>query len=1263
MRIVIDMQGVQSESRSEGAAQYSLQFVKHLLAESVDHECILLMSNQYPANIDELWHSDQERAPRIKTVFWSAPGPLCATHTANGHRIAAAELIREACIASLHPDVLIITSLFGEPGDNVVTTITAGNKYKTATLYYDAVPLIPDEELQEMEYGNNWHASRLERLKNSDAILTASEWARREAIDALGTQSQHRVINISASARSIFKKREILPDATQAILQKYRIFRPFILHVGNLEPRTNTKSLVNAYNKLPEILKHQYQLVIVNQFREEEPRYSNIELDLNADNVTTLFSVNNDDLSTLYNLCKLVVNPSWQEGFCLSALEAMQCGAPVVGSHTSSTQEIIGLDRAFFDPHSVASISAKIEEALTDCDFRSQLIQNAVSRSKLFSWQETARSALTAIEQLYHAPLDAAGTTPASEKRKRLAFVSPLPPERTGIADYASELLPALARHYDIDVIIHQKEVSDAWVSENLEIKTSEWFRANSGRYDRVLYQFGNSPFHQHMFDLIECIPGVLILHDFFLSHLHAHMELHGGLHDSWTRRLSESHGYSAVSKRHKESDHLSTVTAYPCNLDILTAALGVIVHSDHSKQLADKFYGSALSMTWHKMPFLRAIPSLKDRNDARDDLGINTGELIVCSFGILGPTKLNHRLLQAWLKSEMAEDPRCRLIFVGELASTSFATELREKIRNSGKKDRIEITGWAERSKYFDYLAAADIAVQLRTDSRGETSAAVFDCMAAGLPTIVNENGSMAELDPGSVLRIGDEFDDADLISALNRLKRDVELRSDIGRQAKAVIAAEHSADACASICVEAIEMSYSAELNATAIAHQNLLKFLAPIVSGAGPDIDLTELSKSIALTFPDTQRPSRLYVDVTETRRSGRKTGIERVVSSLCRAMIERPTKDYVLMPVYLCNENGEHKYRHARAWTLEILQSTGAEYLSDTPVDFSSQDALLIADISGSSLVNSAAGGLYDEIRKAGVHITALVFDLLPISHPEFFPPGTSWFEEWLMTVCRISDQLVCISNDVAKALTEWVAKHRNKIPRFPLIDWFQLGADLPNVSSNPWSRTLPVPLVDPTFLMVGTIEPRKGHRQALDAFEQLWKSGVEANLVILGREGWIGLPNSFRRSIPEITRRLTSHSYLNQRLFWVKDASDETLEQFYQSSTCLLATSEGEGFGLPLIEAAQHKLPIIARNIPVFREVAGDCAFYFDGLSGDDLARSVRCWISLKEQSRHPISDNLQWKTWEESALQLSSLIGQARAARASDSSISALNAA
>ncbi|RLA72040.1 MAG: hypothetical protein DRG30_07805, partial [Epsilonproteobacteria bacterium] len=151
-----------------------------------------------------------------------------------------------------------------------------------------------------------------------------------------------------------------------------------------------------------------------------------------------------------------------------------------------------------------------------------------------------------------------------------------------------------------------------------------------------------------------------------------------------------------------------------------------------------------------------------------------------------------------------------------------------------------------------------------------------------------------------------------------------------------------------------------------------------------------------------------------------------------------------------------------------------------------------------------------------------------------------------------------------------------------------------------------------------------------------AFEKLWEEGKNINLVIVGKQGWF---------VDELIKKIKEQPLLNQKLFWMNSISDRYLDELYSVCHCLIAPSKGEGFGLPLIEAAQHKLPIIARDLSIFREVAGDYVYYFEN---DDnpaiLANAIENWLNLYRKSKHPKSDQMPWLTWKESADQLVGLM-------------------
>ncbi|MBF0373109.1 MAG: glycosyltransferase [Alphaproteobacteria bacterium] len=831
----------------------------------------------------------------------------------------------------------------------------------------------------------------------------------------------------------------------------------------------------------------------------------------------------------------------------------------------------------------------------------------------------------------------------ARPSRPRLAYVSPLPPARSGIADYSAELLPELARRYDIDVIVEQAEVTTPWVLANCRILDGQSLLAHADEYDRVLYHFGNSPFHQHMFGLMERVPGVAVLHEFYLGDALRYREVYGPEPHLWTRELYGSAGYGAVAERFGASDIGPVVARHPANFSPLRDAVGVIVHSLHMGKLAERWYGANFADDWAQVPLPRLSPSGDGRVEARRQLGLDDDAFVTCAFGMLGANKRNRRLLDGWAMSPLASDPRCRLIFVGENSRDALGAEMTRAIADLGLGQRVRITGWTDPATYRRWLAAADLAVQLRTDTRGETSAAALDCLNHGVPTIVNANGALAELPADAVAMLRDDFSDAELAATLEALRHDRPRRAALGRAGRALVAARHAPAACADAYADAIERMYAGNRRSP-LHERHLIRSLAALPGSPPTERERLRLASDIARALPRRRSGRQLLVDVSATARGDLKTGIQRVVRALTLALLAHPPAGYRVEPVVLSDAGGAWRYRHARRWTSRLMDMPD-DWIADEAAEFEAGDILLIADFTGAIAVAADKADVFSRLRDQGVALHFVVYDLLPISMPEMFPPGRFGFTEWAEVVAKAADGVICISRAVADEVERWMPSQRRQRHRPPRIGWFHLGSDFQNsrpTKGRPPDAAAIARLMAraPTFLMVGTVEPRKGHPQVLAAFDDLWAKGVAANLVIAGAEGWRGLPDAMRRDIPDTVARLRAHPRLGRQLIWLDGASDEFLEEVYTASTCLIAASHGEGFGLPLIEAAQHGLPILARDLAVFREVAGAHASYFRGEAPEDLARAVERWLTAWRDGGAPPSADMPRQSWSQSALQV-----------------------
>ncbi|PBS12314.1 glycosyl transferase family 1 [Lysobacteraceae bacterium NML93-0792] len=1238
MRVVIDMQGVQTESRFRGIGRYTLSFVQAVVRNRGDAEILLVLSDLFPETVGAIREAFADSLPHDAIRLWSAPGSTRECDEGNADRREVAEAVREAFIASLRPDVVHVTSLFEGFVDDAVTSIgVLGAGAPVTVALYDLIPLAnPAQYLDHNAAYRAHYMRKVEWLRRASGFLAISEYSRREGRDTLGMEDA-LFHDVSTAIEADFAQEALDPEAASAMLAGYGIDRPFVLYTGGSDGRKNLERLIEAFARILASLPQRPQLVLAGRMPEGDIQRLRTHAQtqgLGADDIVFTGYVSDSELVTLYKGCACFAFPSWHEGFGLPALEAMTCGAPVIGSATSSIVEVINLPEAMFDPFDVQAIADRMGAVLRDPAFAARLRAHGLEQAQRYSWDRTSLRALDVWRRL-SADTGQGAATELPVRRLRLAMVTPLPPERSGIADYSADLLPELAALYDVDVIVDQHGV-ESDLPAGVAVRDIDWFRSNAEGYDRIVYQVGNSPFHRHVPELMRAHPGVMVLHDFFLSSLYGWLEDSGMTPDAWTRALYVSHGLRAVASKVESPEQAKR--EYPSNFELLSDAIGVIVHSRYARELLEVWYGSTLDAS--VIPLLKDVERSPDKAAARKALGLPSDAFVVCSFGFLDSSKLNHLLVEAWAGSSLAEDPSGRLVFVGENHGGDYGAQLLEQIASHPASARIGITGFVDGTRYRQYLQAADVAVQMRATSRGETSAAVMDCMSRGVPLIINANGSLAEVSPSGAIILADHVDVPALQAALERLRSDPGLREALGQGGRSAIAEVHAPRACALAYEASIEGAYR---RAAASRQMQLYARLRETEGWSSAEVD--RLCAHLAGAFPERGSARRLLLDVTATVGTHLHTGIERVARGVLAALARNESPGVRIEPVYLDGRDGRWQYRHARGFGLKVQGVAPLAALDDDIVDARPDDVLLTLDISGGALVSAVREGLLSRYRRLGVRAYAMLFDLLPIRMPEVFPPGAEVGHlEWLESIAEL-DGAVCISRAVADDMRAWLDEtDRDPGGRFDL-QVTNLGSDidnsLPTQGLPEGAREVLASMqARPTFLMVGSIEPRKGYLQALDAFSALWRDDIEVNLVVVGREGWRGLDPSLRRDIPQTVQRLQSHPEAGRRLHWLADASDEYLALVYAHASCLLAASFGEGFGLPLIEASGHGLPLLVRDIPVFREVAGDAAAYFEADDAAALAAAIRNWLALADQGVQPGSGDLDRVSWDEMAERL-----------------------
>jgi len=404
-----------------------------------------------------------------------------------------------------------------------------------------------------------------------------------------------------------------------------------------------------------------------------------------------------------------------------------------------------------------------------------------------------------------------------------------------------------------------------------------------------------------------------------------------------------------------------------------------------------------------------------------------------------------------------------------------------------------------------------------------------------------------------------------------------------------------------------------------------------LAELAAEAPSDAELAAVASCIAESS-GRGGIRQLLVDVTILVSMGDfRTGIQRVTRAILAQLLESAPPGYRVEPVFRAYQE---TYRYARRFAANCLHLEGLN-LEDAPVVVNPGDVFLGLDWDAGIAIDERAMNWLLHHRQRGMKIFFTIYDLLPLQHGDWFKPEMqSVFHGWLSALSQVADCFACISRAVADDLIGWLDAH--SAARACNVGYFHLGGDLEASWASQGMSPDDQKLLDAlkgreVLVMIGTVEPRKGHSQALSAMEHLWAEGENLSLLICGKQGWM---------VDSIAQRLRSHRELGHRLFWMEQATDEALLQVYSIASGMLMASEGEGFGLPLVEAAQHGVPIIARNLPVFQEVAGEHAFYFSGLDSINLADALRSWLKQYRMGEHPQSRTMAWLTWQQSTQQL-----------------------
>jgi glycosyltransferase involved in cell wall biosynthesis/SAM-dependent methyltransferase len=345
----------------------------------------------------------------------------------------------------------------------------------------------------------------------------------------------------------------------------------------------------------------------------------------------------------------------------------------------------------------------------------------------------------------------------------KIAFFSPLPPARSGIADYSAALLHELRKLAEVEVF------------------ASKPAKFDPAAFDVILYQIGNNAYHDFCYELALEHPGVVVVHEANLHHLIADITIKRGDWDAYMRVLGEEGGPQALEygKRVRALEIAPDYEGVPMLRSLLGRSKGAIVHSGCVEaELRSAGFDGPVA----RIPHGAWIPET-NRLNYRSLLGVDEATPLIGIFGFLKPYKRIAESLRAFRRL-LRVTPDAKMILVGE-PHPDFP--LHSLIQSLGLTANVRVLGFQPIPEFVGYLAACDIVLNLRYPTVGENSGTLMRALGLGKAVIVSEVGSFLEFPDAICLKTPvDADEEAFLFEYLNVLVSRPDIRRAMGEEAR---------------------------------------------------------------------------------------------------------------------------------------------------------------------------------------------------------------------------------------------------------------------------------------------------------------------------------------------------------------------------------------------------------------------------------------------------------------------------------------------
>jgi glycosyltransferase involved in cell wall biosynthesis len=592
------------------------------------------------------------------------------------------------------------------------------------------------------------YLGKLARLREFDLFFPISEYTAWRTEELLGVSRGRLHVTGASVRRAFYEIRRGLEPAPPAQTED-----PYFLIVLGPDARKNPEVAVKAVQRLRLVYGRRIVLKVVGHY-EERQKPALLQLAGHAEGRGFLEfypGIPDEELVSLLVGAVATIVPSHIEGFSLPVVEAAVCGCPAIASTCAAHLELVDRPEALFPSCDSTALSEKLDSVLCNSSLRAALVESQAHLVRRFHEEAVGNRFWTALDPAFDKQGN--GAVVGGRKRPRLAFLSPYPPDQSGVARYTAMTIRAGEGLFQSDLYTDAARplAFDGSVRDAGRVSLAPLL---DGRYDGVISVLANSHFCAPIFDVFERYGGPCILHDSRLIQI-------------YIERLGREQFLELAGRIVGRPVEIEEVGAWlqdrnPPSLlldPIVQRASPLIVHTVTQQAEIQRRYGAnpAVIPCCPTMFFSDEDLTVSAQQAARGRHGISPDSFLISTFGIVAPEKgmetcvLAAELLRGW-------NIPAELYFVGGAGPHKGTVDVLAE--RYGVAENVHCApGFLDDAMYRDFLIASDVGLQLRTYGFGQFSAALTDCVSAGLPCVANSDLANSCDAPSYVSTVPDSF------------------------------------------------------------------------------------------------------------------------------------------------------------------------------------------------------------------------------------------------------------------------------------------------------------------------------------------------------------------------------------------------------------------------------------------------------------------------------------------------------------------------